>query len=109
MKDMTTLEIVMMILSFVLTVAVPIGVKAFIQIKGTKLAEEDRKRLEFVATQAISAAEEMGKREGWSSAQKLSFAQDTIKGAFPDLDTSSIDLAIHAALAVSQFASAVNK
>ena len=109
MKDMSVLEMIMTVLSFILTVALPVGIKAYIQIKGAKLEDEERKRLEFIVRQGVAAAEEMGNREGWTGSQKLAFVQETVRGAFPDADHEYLDIAIHAALAISDFNSAVNK
>lgn len=102
---MSTIEIVVTV--FLGLAAV--GIRVWLQVGKSKLSLEDQQRLEHVAHQAIAAAEEMGAREGWTGAQKLQFAKETIVGAFPKLDTDSLDVVIHSALAVAPFVSAVNK
>jgi len=102
------MEIFELILSGVLLLAgtlIPILIRYGV-IKGN-LA--DLERLEFVAQQAVAVAEEVGSREEMTGAQKLAFAKETVQGAFPKLKNEAVENAIHASLAFSDFASAVNK
>lgn len=105
---MEALEITQYIIIAVLTLAgalIPIMIR-FGWIKGKT---EELYRLQQAAQLAVAAAEEVGSREGMTGAQKLAYAKEAIQLGFPKLSDEDLELAINAALAISNFSSAVNK
>lgn len=76
------------------------GLRVWMQVSKAKLSTEDAARLDHIAKMSVSAAEEIGAREKWTSGQKLAYAQDLIKGAFPKLKGEYVDASIHGALAL---------
>ena len=89
---------ILTIVASVVLMVIGAGLRTWLQLNKGKLTEQDEMRLRFLSEQAVAAAEELGKREKWTGAQKLAFAKDTIKGAYPDVDEKTMEVIIHSAI-----------
>lgn len=74
------------------------GFKLYRDLQKEKLNEQQQQRLTAVAESAVRAAEELGGKEKWTSQQKVDFAAQAIKSAFPQVNESTVKLLIHAAV-----------
>jgi type III secretory pathway component EscR len=74
------------------------GFKLYRDLQKEKLSEQQRQRLTAVAESAVRASEELGGKEKWTSQQKVDFAAQSIKSAFPQVNEATVKLLIHAAV-----------
>jgi hydroxyethylthiazole kinase-like sugar kinase family protein len=93
------------VLQFIQAVAIPavlaavgVGIKVYVQLNKEKLSAEQEHRLGNLSEMTVVAAEELGKREGWSSQEKYNHVRDILETALPLVETDVVNAGIHAAI-----------
>lgn len=89
------------VLTFVQIIALllfAVAVRMYIKVKKAELSLADQQLLDVIAGRAVSSAEELGKRQDWTGAVKLSHAQQVVKDVFKAIENSGLETALHAAM-----------